>query len=114
MLFRSDLLMTGIPGDVSLSFVGALFDGRQRGGALDYGDYHTAELDSLFSHARRAHDDERPAAWRAIQEVLARDVPVAWIYHSRGLQGVSRRLGGVTMDLRGELTTLATWRPDAR
>ena len=109
-----DLLMTGIPGDVSLSFVGALFDGRQRGGALDYGDYHTAELDSLFSQARRAHDDERPAAWRAIQEVLARDMPVAWIYHSRGLQGMSHRLGGVTMDLRGELTTLAAWRPDAR
>lgn len=109
-----DLLMTGIPGDVSLSFVGALFDGRQRGGALDYGDYHTPELDSLFVRARRAHDDERPAAWRAIQEVLARDVPVAWIYHSRGLQGVSGRLGGVTMDLRGELTTLGSWRLVAR
>jgi peptide/nickel transport system substrate-binding protein len=36
-------------------------------------------------------------------------VPVAWIYHARGVQGASRRLQGVTMDLRGELTTVAAW-----
>jgi len=109
-----DLLVTGIPGDLSLSFLGAMYDTRQRGGALDYGDYHTSELDSLFARARRAGDDELPAAWRAVQEVLVRDLPAAWVYHSRGLQGVSRRIGNVTMDLRGELASLARWQPNAR
>lgn len=109
-----DLLVTGIPGDLSLSFLGAMFDGRQRGGALDYGDYHTAELDSLFARTRRASIAELPDAWRAVQQALARDVPVAWVYHSRGLQGMSRRMQHVTLDLRGELESIARWRMDAR
>jgi peptide/nickel transport system substrate-binding protein len=104
-----DLLVTGIPGDLSLSFLGSLFDSRQRGSALDYADYHTPELDSLLGRARRAGVDELPAAWRAVQEALERDMPVAWIYHSRGLQGVTRRLYGITFDLRGELESVARW-----
>jgi len=36
-------------------------------------------------------------------------MPVAWIYHSRGVQGVARRLQNVSMDLRGELVTLSEW-----
>jgi peptide/nickel transport system substrate-binding protein len=109
-----DLLVTGIPGDLSLSFIGAMYEARQRGGALDYGDYHTAELDSMFSRARRAREGELPAAWIAIQNVLARDLPAAWVFHSRGLQGVSRRIENVTMDLRGELASLVRWQPRAR
>ena len=35
--------------------------------------------------------------------------PATWLYHSRGLQGVSRRVGGVTMDLRGELVGVREW-----
>jgi len=91
-----------------------MYEARQRGGALDYGDYHTAELDSLFSRARRAREGDLPAAWIAIQGVLARDVPAAWVFHSRGLQGVSRRIENVTMDLRGELASLVRWQPRAR
>ena len=40
---------------------------------------------------------------------LLREAPAAWLYHARGVQGVSRRLQGVTMDLRGELATLSEW-----
>jgi peptide/nickel transport system substrate-binding protein len=47
-----------------------------------------------------------------VQAELARQVPAAWIYHSRGVQGISRRLTGVQMDLRGEMPTLARWRVD--
>jgi hypothetical protein len=36
-------------------------------------------------------------------------MPVAWIYQSRGLQGISARLKNVVMDLRGEMATLAAW-----
>ena len=106
-----DLLVTGIPGDLSLSQLGAMFDGRQRGGALDYGDYHSAALDSAFRAARRATDATRAEAWRRVQETIDAAHPVAWLYHSRGLQGVTARLDGVTIDLRGELESVARWRP---
>jgi peptide/nickel transport system substrate-binding protein len=45
-----------------------------------------------------------------VQRELAARLPVAWVYHARGLQGMSRRLKGVRMDLRGELATVAEWR----
>lgn len=109
-----DMLITGIPGDLSLSYLGAMYDGRQRGGALDYGDYHTRELDSLFALTRRADAEHLADAWRNVQAALARDVPAAWIYHSRGLQGVARRVTGVSFDLRGELESVTRWRVAGR
>jgi peptide/nickel transport system substrate-binding protein len=105
-----DVLVAGIPGDLSLSYVSAMFDSRQAGGALDYAGYHTRSLDSLFTVVRSSRTTaQRRAVWRAIQASLARDEPVAWIYHSRGLQGVSARLHDVHMDLRGELATVTSW-----
>ena len=106
-----DMLAAGVPGDLSLSYVKALFDSRQAGGALDYASYHTRALDSLFARTSDARTtEETRAAWLAVQEQLARDVPVAWIYHSRGLQGISARLHDVRMDLRGELANVTSWR----
>lgn len=105
-----DLLLTGVTGDVSLAYVSAMYDSRQRGGALDYGDFHTPALDSMFARARAAGADTAIAsAWRDIQITLARDVPAVWLYHARGLQGVARRMRGVTMDLRGEMVTVRDW-----
>src|SRR5262249_13015782 len=84
-----DVLVAGIPGDVALSFVSAMFETRQRGGALDYTGFHSPELDSLFVAARNASDEERRiASWRAVQRVLNDSMPVAWLYYSRGVQGV--------------------------
>jgi peptide/nickel transport system substrate-binding protein len=108
---RFDMLITGIPGDLTLAYLAAMFDSRQAGGALDYADYHSARLDSLFATVRGATTARALAAgWADVQRALADEVPVAWVYHSRGVQGVSRRLTGVTMDLRGELATLHDWR----
>lgn len=105
-----DLLLTGIPGDLSLAYLHAMYDGRQRGGALDYQDYHTPRLDSLFERTRLAASrGEEIAAWQEVQEELAREAPAAWLYHSRGLQGIARRMQDVRMDLRGELVSLARW-----
>jgi peptide/nickel transport system substrate-binding protein len=105
-----DLLLTGIPGDVSLAYLGAMYDGRQRGSALDYGDFHTSELDSLFVRAQNAATRaEATMIWQWIQAVLARDLPAVWLYHSRGLQGVSSRMRGVRMDVRGELVSVRDW-----
>lgn len=105
-----DVLVAGVPGDVALAFVGAMFESRQQGGALDYAGFHTPRLDSLFAAARAASSDSaRALAWRDVQRLLGEEMPVAWIYHSRGLQGISARLRNVVMDLRGEMPTLAQW-----
>jgi peptide/nickel transport system substrate-binding protein len=50
-----------------------------------------------------------PSAPGAAQRFFADSVPVAFLYHARGLQGMNRRVRGVTMDLRGELPTVHDW-----
>ena len=108
-----DALFTGVPGDVSLSYLSSMYDSRLAGGALDYGAYHTPELDSLLARARTAPSAAAARqAWLAVQAVLAAATPAAWVYHARGLQGVSKRLRGVRMDLRGELVSLVHWSAD--
>ena len=108
-----DLLITGIPGDLSLAYLTAMFETGQRGGSLDYAGYHDPALDAAFARARAARThSELVEAWHQAQRILARDVPVAWLYHSRGVQGVSARMRGVRMDLRGELVTVARWSVD--
>jgi peptide/nickel transport system substrate-binding protein len=110
---RFDALVTGIPGDLSLAHLAGMFDGVQKGGALDYAGFHEPRLDSAFAAARAASDDAHARdAWRAIQRELDHQLPVAWLYHARGVQGMRRRLHGVRMDLRGELATLAAWTVD--
>ena len=104
-----DLLITGITGDVSLAYLTSMYDSHQRGGALDYADYHTARLDALFARTRAETGQQVAGAWREVQGELVREMPAVWIYHARGLQGISRRMHGVRMDLRGELVSLAEW-----
>jgi peptide/nickel transport system substrate-binding protein len=108
---RFDALFTGIPGDLSLSYLAAMFDSKLSGGALDYAGFHTPELDVAFARlgAARTHE-ELVAGWRVVQRLLDEATPVAWVYHSRGVQGVTARLSGVRMDLRGEMPTIADWR----
>jgi peptide/nickel transport system substrate-binding protein len=45
----------------------------------------------------------------AQQRTFRDAVPVAFLYHARGLQGMNRRVHDVVMDLRGELPTVAQW-----
>jgi len=107
---RFDALVTGIPGDVSLAHLAGMFDGAQRGGALDYAGYHDRALDEAFADVTRAAGpDELRGAWGTVQRLLAERMPVAWLYHARGVQGKRRRLQGVRMDLRGELATVTEW-----
>ncbi len=105
-----DVLLAGVTGDLSMSYLSALFASRQRGGALDYTGYHTPQLDSLLDAATRAAaGDAERHAWRDVQVALDTLAPATWLYHARGLQGISRRVGGVKMDLRGELVTVHDW-----
>ena len=108
---RFDALFAGIPGDLSLSYLAAMFDSRLKGSALDYAAFHTPALDSAFVRVTAATTKAQLSdAWHSVQRILAAETPVAWVYHSRGVQGVTSRLLGVRMDLRGEMPTIAQWR----
>lgn len=77
-----DAAVLGLRGDVGLGYLETLAQVtglRPRGSALD---------------VQRQFDDS---------------LPVAFLYYARGVQGVSRRLHGVEMDLRGELVSVASW-----
>lgn len=50
-----------------------------------------------------------PADPTEAQRVLARDLPVSFLYHARGLVGMNQRVHGVRMDVRGDLATVAQW-----
>lgn len=50
-----------------------------------------------------------PADPSAAQQVCAERLPVVWLYHARGVQGMNQRIQGVQMDLRGELPTVSAW-----
>ena len=107
---RFDLLITGVPGDISLAHLASMYESRFANGALDYAGFHGTDIDALFARVRSAADPASARdAWMLVQRRLADEAPAAWLYHSRGVQGVSGRLRGVTMDLRGEMATLARW-----
>ena len=106
-----DVLIAGIPTDLSLSNVSAMFSSAQRGGTLDYTGFHDPALDALIAHASSAPDGPaRVDAWRSVETALDTLAPATWVFHSRGLQGLSRRVSGVRMDVRGELVSLHDWR----
>ena len=45
----------------------------------------------------------------AAQRIFADSLPVIFLYHARGVQGMNRRVHHVRMDLRGELATVSDW-----
>lgn len=108
-----DAAYVGVPGDLALGHIVAMFHSSQKGGALDYTGFHTPTLDASISAARVAPAGEfATKAWASVDSILQAEAPAAWVYHSRGVQGLSRKLQNVVMDLRGELTSIATWRRD--
>lgn len=50
-----------------------------------------------------------PADPARAQRLFRDSLPVVFLYHARGVQGLSRRVQGVRMDLRGELPTISAW-----
>ncbi|HUR94074.1 MAG TPA: ABC transporter substrate-binding protein [Gemmatimonadales bacterium] len=78
-----DAAVLGVTGDVGLAYLGPL--GAVAGIAL-------------------------PSEPAAAQRVFADSLPMVVLYHARGLQGMNRRVQGVTMDVRGELATVHDWR----
>ena len=94
-----DALVTGLSGDLDLGYLSSLFDSRRLAEPLQYAQYRNPAVDA----ALEASD------FAAVQRIVARDLPITFLYHARGVQGMTRRLRGVRMDLRGELATLQRW-----
>ena len=95
-----DALVTGISGDLALGYLPALYDSRRRDGPLQSSQYANPEMDAALDRGD----------WAMVQRLAARDLPISFIYHGRGVQGLNTRLTGVRMDLRGELASLGDWR----
>ena len=76
---------------------------------MDYAGFHAPAIDSALALARAAAPAGATAAWARAADLLMDLSPVIWLYHARGVQGVSRRLQHVQMDLRGELVSLSQW-----
>jgi len=105
-----DLAFTGVPGDLALGHLRALLHGEQRGGALAYTGVASPTLDAaLDAAAAAANPEARRAAWGRVDSIVAAEAPISVLYHARGVQGRTRALRGVRMDLRGELATVARW-----
>jgi peptide/nickel transport system substrate-binding protein len=94
-----DALVTGITGDLALGTLAAQFDSRRRGGPMQYAQFADAAVDAAFDRGDLGE----------VQRLVARELPITFLYHARGVQGVNTRVQGVRMDLRGELAALATW-----
>ncbi len=103
-------IYTGVAGDPVRSQLAALFDPAAAGGALDFGAARPAPLSVAFAVIQKSSDTTaRAAAWREVIAILDDSVPATPIFHSRGVQGLSRRLQHVEIDLRGELFSAARW-----
>ncbi len=101
---------TGVAGDPARSQLAALFDPAAPGGALDLGAHRPANLGPAFATLRALGDTTaRARIWHDIFTILDDSVPATPIFHSRGVQGLTRRLQHVTIDLRGELFSAARW-----
>ena len=99
-----DALVTGILGDLSLGYLHGLFDSRRLAEPLQYAQYRNPAVDRALDAGDLGQ----------VQRIVARDLPITLLYHARGLEGLSRRVDGVRMDLRGELATLQQWHIDPR
>src|SRR5437667_128949 len=51
-----------------------------------------------------------PADPATAQRLFRDSLPIAFLYHARGVQGMNRRVQGVRMDVRGELPAVTQWR----
>ncbi len=104
-----DAIVTGIPGDLSLSYVLAMFDGRDAG-PLAYPGLQSGAFEAAADAVRDAQNAaELEHAWSRVQTILVEEHPTTWLYHARGLQGMSNRVRAPATDLRGELASVARW-----
>jgi peptide/nickel transport system substrate-binding protein len=104
------LVYSGVVGDATRGQIAALFDPRSAGGALDLGAARPRNMTAAFASFRAAATPAaRDSAWQVVERLLNDSLPAVAVFHSRGVQGATRRLQNVTIDLRGELFSAPQW-----
>jgi peptide/nickel transport system substrate-binding protein len=65
------------------------------GGINNHFAYSNPEVDALMAKARATVDEgARVAAYRKVQELIHRDVPLLWVYHQTEILAISKRVRG--------------------
>jgi len=65
------------------------------GGINNHFAYSNPEVDALMAKARATVDESaRVAAYRKLQELIHRDVPLLWVYHQTEIIAISKRVRG--------------------
>jgi peptide/nickel transport system substrate-binding protein len=68
-------------------------------------------LDRVIDLAAVATDEAQArAAWKQITEILNREQPLTFLYWLNELAAANRSVQGVTMDARGEFSSVPQWR----
>jgi peptide/nickel transport system substrate-binding protein len=68
------------------------------------------ELDKLIDQASAATtDDQARAVYRDMTNLLQREQPITFLYWQNELAGVRKEVQGVSMDQRGDFTSIASW-----
>jgi peptide/nickel transport system substrate-binding protein len=116
-MLQAQLALVGIRAEIRQLELSTYLD-RVQGPRHDFdvavmgipGDLSRGHLDLLLAIAGLRPDDNR----ERLVQLFADSLPVLFLYHARGVQGINRRVKGVHMDLRGELVTLTRWQVDGR
>jgi len=111
-MLQSQLAARGIRAEIRQLELSTFLD-RVQGTARDFdaavmgvpGDLGLGHLVPLAATAGLHADGTGERLVRQIEDSAA----AVFLYHARGVQGMNRRVNGVTMDLRGELVTLSQW-----
>lgn len=111
-MIQSQLVRVGVSVTIRQLELTAFLD-RVQGAPHDFtaavmgtsGDLGLGHLSPLLAITGIRSSNEREEMLR----IFADSVPVAFLYHARGVQGMNRRIHGVHMDMRGELASLSGW-----
>lgn len=111
-MIQSQLAPIGMTVDIRQLELSTFLD-RVQGPAHDFdaavmgvsGDMGMGQLAPMLRTAGMSVAGDRQALLRAFADAM----PVAFLYHASGVQGMNRRVLGVRMDVRGELASLHDW-----
>jgi peptide/nickel transport system substrate-binding protein len=83
---------------------------RERGRPFQVVSFCDPAVDRLIDSLNATPDRAAAAPiWREYQHAMVQASPYTVLYYPRRLTGVSRRLRGVQMDVRGEYNTIGKW-----
>lgn len=77
---------------------------------LNSGAYVNKQVEDLYKQARTEFDkDKQKAIYGQIQKLIADDLPYVFLYESKSITGVNKRVGGITATPRGIAYNMHKW-----